>query len=765
MTISAYLKNGILGAWVDLSDKVDHSSKPVITKRIDDAFESGSVKVWFNRSTTIPPYTPFLVNGRYMVGTSKVSRYLPESNVYIHDIRLLEATAFLKTIIIGTKVYSAESPTWGVDYAKFMSLVDLANVMYPDYTFVISPSHPLTGPYLSNLIKTSKTYLFGAKDTLYDCLNQLCLENNLKLKVNFDNSDPTTWNIELERVPKNTFYTLPTRIIGDIKDQNEEDYGRYLETYASNVVDRNTLTHAEWMFPTSDDIVLNADNAYIKLPTIAERIKEFGIHQAHVIQIKIAGLENYFSDCDTRFNNSISYDNLSMMYTMVGDQMVYIFDEIYDHYIAKYFPFVTKTAFYSTCYSLPYTLENELPIEVPISMNGKFPIATILEKSRWDNLTPQDQTGCLFYTTGSDKVENMNASYKDDLWSNITGITRHNFLNYSNESPHTSVTIVDNVEPLDIYMYSNISVNDNLFQYMYWCDYNAITNPLIRDDKEDDGDLILSSEFAPISRSYGNSDNFIDFDKLIPNMHISNQTLGRVERTLQLDLTDEVTYPEAGQKVTIGGSTLYISNVIIEYGVDIVTATLLLVVNYNKKADAIGVDSQSEFTNNPLKNITTRPIMINSTTTTAIEDVVKSTWYMRFKFYDHNNNSISNPDGNGGIVTYLIKRCSVQAAGDTVLFYCEMKDQMILDDARGTFTTDNYWEQLPFRYTGMDAEAGYVEISLGYLAATTYQLPILLPQGTNTTFTAVHVFQKIRIDKDAREKLTFSIRLNYTNVR
>ena len=248
-------------------------------------------------------------------------------------------------------------------------------------------------------------------------------------------------------------------------------------------------------------------------------------------------------------------------------------------------------------------------------------------------------------------------------------------------------------------------------------------------------------------------------------MHISNQTLGRVERTLQLDLTDEVTYPEAGQKVTIGGSTLYISNVIIEYGVDMVTATLLLVVNYNKKADAIGVDSQSEFTNNPLKNITTRPIMINSTTTTAIEDVVKSTWYMRFKFYDHNNNSISNPDGNGGIVTYLIKRCSVQAAGDTVLFYCEMKDQMILDDARGTFTTDDYWEQLPFRYTGMDAEAGYVEISLGYLAATTYQLPILLPQGTNTTFTAVHVFNKIRIDKDAREKLTFSIRLNYTNVR
>lgn len=766
MTISCYIKSGIIGTWHDLSDKVDTSSKPNITKRIDDAFASGNVKVWWNRSTPIPPYSPFLVDGRFMVGTSRVTKYLPETNLYVHDIRLLEFTAFLKCFIVGTKVYSAESATWGLDYSKIISLINLAtNVWFSEYTFNIAPEQNIVA-YLAPKITTQKTYLYGAKDTLYDCLNKICMENNQKLRAEFDELDPTVINIYLDAVPETTGYTLDSsRIIYDSQDQNEEDYCRYLETYASNVVDRNTITKAEWLFPTSDDVALSADNAIIKLPTVAEQVKEFGIHQAHEITLYIGNLEAYFSDCDTRFANSMSYSDLSMNYTMIGEQGVYIFDEIYDNYIAKYFPYVTRAYFYSTAYSLAYTIENLLPIVIPISCNGKYPLRTWAEKSVWSLRTPQDQSGCAFYTTGSDKIENLNSYYKNDLWNNILHITTYNFLTYSDESPHTTFM------ELDLYMTCNLSVNTNPLQYMYWCDYTAITNPLLRDDK--DTNATIESGIAPISRSYGNSDNFIDFDKLIPNMRISNKTLGTIERTIQLDLTPDansivpIYEPSAGQFLTLDSQTWYISNVIFEYGADMKTATLTLVKDYNKKAACIGVDSQSESTNNPLKNITTRPIMINSEVSTPTASLAQRTWYMRFRFKDKSGAIIANPDGQGGSVTWLIKRCSVQATEEAILFYCEMTDQVVFDYGRTTFDTYSWYEQEAFKYCDDNAECAYVEVQLGTMAATTAYpfLPILFPQGTNSTFTPVYTFNQFRIDKDARERLTFSIRLNKVDYR
>ena len=764
MTLSAYLNNGLFDTWIDLSDKIDYSSKPQITTRIDDAFASGSVKVWFNRSTPIPPYTPFYVNGQCFVGKSTVSRYLSESGVYIHDISLLEATAFLKTLIIGTKVYSAESPTWGVDYKKFMSLVSIAGVLYDYYSFSISPSHPLTEAYLSNFITTSKTYTFGAKDTLYDCLNQICLENNLKLKVSFNDIDPTMWDIDVERVPKNTFYTIPSSIIGDVQDQDAENYGRYLETYASNVVDKNTLTHCEFITPSNDnDVALNADNAVIKLPTMVNDVVEFGTHQLHDIRFIISNLSNYFADVASELSADITYGELASTKSCTIDgQTVYIFENIYNVYLAKYFPYVTKTFFYNTArVANAFNTDNgQMWVSIPTTCNGKFPMACLQEKSEWEMRTPQDQTECLFYTIGGKTIENLNATYKNDLWNVIIGQSRENFLHYNNQSPVTTYL------GLTLEMYSWIANNTNIFAYMYWCDYHAITNPILQDDKEDDGDLIISNEFAPISRSYGNSDNFIDFDKLIPNMHISNQTLGRVERTLQLDLTNEVTYPAAGQKVTISGSTRYISTVIFEYSMDMVTATITLVANYNKKADSIGVDSQTESTNNPLKNITTRPIRRTTTTSTPIDGIISQCWYMRFKFYDTAGNLITNtdPNSNDAQVSSLITRCSVQASGDTVLFYCEMFDQIVFSFSRGINTT-NYWYQNAFRYTTAAAECGYYEVELGQMDSTTAAYPMLLPVGTNSSFRSVFTFSRKRIDKDAREKLTFSIRMNYTNVR
>ena len=61
---------------------------------------------------------------------------------------------------------------------------------------------------MQNLITSQKTYQFGAASTLYDCLNQICIENNKKLSVMFDVNDPTIIQVYLVDVPSNTTYTI-----------------------------------------------------------------------------------------------------------------------------------------------------------------------------------------------------------------------------------------------------------------------------------------------------------------------------------------------------------------------------------------------------------------------------------------------------------------------------------------------------------------------------------------------------------------------------
>lgn len=766
MVIRAYLKDWHNGnqvisgySWVDLSNYLDTSAHVQLTDRIDDAFISGKCKLWLGLQDPIPPYTPFMVNGKCMVGKSTVTKYLTQTNLYVHDVDLLEASAFLNCLLLGVKVYSQESPTWEYDISKFAYIVELINTLYPDYHFTIKDSNTNPIAYLSQYINTRKTYLFDAKSTLFYALNQICLENNSKIRVTFSESNPSQFFIKLEKVPRETSYTIQaSKIISNKGDQSAEDYGRYLDTYASNVVDRNTLTHCEFIEPRANDTARTADNAVIMLPTNIEKVEEFGVHQVYTIRFFIHGLQNYWAEeyLQNEFASGMTYDSISLMYFMVGSNKHYIFEELWDNYLSKYFPYRSKNYFYQNATTQPYdSTYNNLVIEIPYSCNGKFPIVGCEEMSEWTLRTPQNQTESLVYTTGSNQITNMNASYKNDIWNKFIGESRGNFLNYNNESPHTSYEVNGDDNPLDLYMYQELSNNDDIFHYQYWCDYYAITNPILRDEKED-------ANIAPISRTYGNSANFIDFDKIIPNMAISNATLGQIEKTVQLDLSNDSTLPLSGQPTTFEGRSWYISSVIWDYALNATFATLTLVKEYQKKAESIGVDSQSEFTNNPLRNITERSIMLMGTTTDSIESITSKVWYMRFSFYDMNGALIHNINGSDDYYR-LYKRCSVQATNDTLLFYTEMLDQMILDYGLSNVVSTGYVEQFPYLYTDANAECKFVQVEIGTMSRTNARLPIDITTGKNVTFTRKRIWYNIRIDKDAREKLTFSIKIKKTN--
>ena len=181
------------GQWQDITG-IDLNVGEATTSRIDDVFATKTFTAYLSISQNIPPYTLFREtyygSSRQWVGSSVITQYLTESDLYVHEFSLLDPSALLKCFLIGVKLYSKESPTWSSDAEKFKSLLKQAERMYPDYTFNFGNS-------INNRILSSKTYEYGATSTLFDCLNEICVENDVKLKVEFNETTTTQLTINL----------------------------------------------------------------------------------------------------------------------------------------------------------------------------------------------------------------------------------------------------------------------------------------------------------------------------------------------------------------------------------------------------------------------------------------------------------------------------------------------------------------------------------------------------------------------------------------
>lgn len=743
--------------WQTIDDNIDYSQGIQTTSRIDDAFETCTFKAYLSNVLPIPPYTLFKDGSTLWVGKSRITQYLTENNLYVHEFELLEPSAFLKCFIIGVKVYSEESPTWGQDSEKVKSLLAQAQRMYPDYTFDYGS--------IGNRIRTSKTYTFSATDTLYDCLNQICQENDVKLVVTFENDDPYKLIINFKSVVYGTYNINDSglRIINHTENQDAENYGRFLETYASNVVDRTTITKCEALeFKANNEVALNADSAYFRLPTPIDTIVEFGVNQTQSFNVDIrpdAYFDKFsFSTVDT------PYSSLAQESTTIGGQTVYFFEDLFNNYFASRIR-CSKADFYS---NVTYKRVDEgsvwtVQITIPSSVGMRIQILNILEKTQWDLLTPQDQATYAVYTIGSNKIENLNGKYKNDLWDWIIGQSRGNFLSVQSTIMLNNPPTIYGVPFYLWYFNANGYLDTDFFHYQFYVDYHPLTNPYIRDKKTDSS--YNEYNFKPISRSYGVSANYIDFDKIIPNMAISNNTLGQIEKVYEVDLTGvtdtSLNNPQAGNTVTLSSGTWYVSSCIrtkkFSGGKD--TAVLTIVKNYSKKADSIGVDSQTETTNNPLKGITTRPIYMEYQMPSSADFSMfdNDAWYLKMVFYDNNDTAISNTV-NGTTQSDLYIRCAVQRYNNVVYLCAETMDQMIFDYAKGAAQT-GYTELVPCAYTDSKAESGYVAMSFGKMAMSTTAMDFNLPLGGVSSFNTYANLLKVRIDKDAREHLTFTLKL------
>ena len=328
-------------------------------------------------------------------------------------------------------------------------------------------------------VTTSRTYNYNATSTLYDCLNEIALENNKKVIAYF--SDATHIVVEFVTPTKGTTYSYTNDMVTNKRwTQSAENYGKKLETYASNVVDTTNVIHCDFIELKSDDIVLNSDSAKLILPTPIEKIKEFGIRQTtQNIIITVNHLNVYFPNGITASGNTYNY-LLNKTAVVDGDTILF-FDDLYEREFRQYWAETDKLTWVNNVTWAYDSSGHFMTLSVPASFNGKCPCTLdCLEKMQFDMLTPSEQCKKLFYTKGGNTIENFNMSYNYDFWHLLLGNAAKPFI----EHVHGDGYLYD-IYPGGVRAAYSIRTLDDpdMFHYTYYVDYYGITNPYLIDEK------------------------------------------------------------------------------------------------------------------------------------------------------------------------------------------------------------------------------------------------------------------------------------------
>lgn len=726
-----------------------------IQDRCDEAFAMGSFEAVMpsTYSYNIPPYTPLFINGEFFVCKSTCST-LPTGDKVLHTFEVMEGTAMLSCFIVGTKSFSTTG--WNkFDRKKIEILLTLMTYKY-NYNFNFS----------SLEFYDQIQYDFGAGSTLFDCLTEIGTHYNKRVRVtNFDVASKTI-SLEFVKLDAGTSYTND-QVMSRTFAQDTDTYGYYLESEASNVVDRTTLTHVNGLTCRAADSLLNADTAILKLPSKAEQITDFGLMFKDT---KMLGTIKVPSSYITRFGLNDTYYQYRILchtvtYTKTDGTTGHLFQDLWDNVFSQWFSdennFMARAWLSSgdgTFIMQNFTYEDQDVEDIPYG-TGRYSMQyLLLEKSEWDLLTAAEQTEYAVYTSGGNTIENLNATYKDDIWDILIHTTRYPFLDHIG----AYVTYADAIDTIKYKMYPVTSSNNPL-AYQYYVDYYAIVDPVFINEKSETP--LNESAFKAFGRSYNANAGYIDYDKIIDSMAITNNSIGRTELTLELDCTGKKV-PFARQTITYNSVTWYISSVVTTYYNSHKTCVINCVRNYNKKAEAIGVETQFNKTNNPLANIVTRPVHIKCEKREAFGFGTNYSYYVKLRFEDKNHYTIANVYNGTGYI-YLWKRCVCMETSNKVLFYCEMEDQYCADTLRKASNSSNY-EIMECKYVDSNNECMGVEATI-YATYTddpsseTLDDQIadsyLLPLEMSLTTLQVTVTTNVTIYKDARERLTFTFEM------
>lgn len=735
--------------WLDISKNIETKQGINIQTRCDEAFATGSFVAWLDISLNIPPYTPLKIDNEMYLCCSSCKRHLINSDVYIHTFEILELTAYMACWILGSKNFSSQT-TWPEDWRKMHKIYAL---MAQKYGLTYSRSG------WDNKFTQNQEFTFGPGTTMYDAYTEIMGTYNCKPKIK--SFDPTKNEFVLSYVDlsASSEYVIDEAKVLDTECfQNTDNYSNFLESEVSNVVDRNNTTLVTNLSTRWDTVQMSADSNKLVLPTRIEEIVKLSVafQGTLYLSFKNINIEHYF----WRYINSetgeldIQLGTYKTLYQWCLDTIPLGNDDIT---LSPLYKLILKASEDNpNIINTGKFLNNKFYLEkVPADGDSYIRVAgytscsldltdRILEEQQYNCLEAKDKPRYCYYKSGDYYIDGLNERYKDDFWNIILGNSENTMLGQIIEEK-TEATLsyslngVDTLASLDVTFFSGMS--ENAVDALFDVEYYPIVDMLISKEKsvKPANELL----YKPISRSYTNGANFIDFDRLENSVQKTNDFLGLEEFTIEYDITNSAP-PTSGQYISYVGVKWYISSVSRTITLKKDIAVINLVRDYNKVADAIGVKTQFNSTKMPLNNIIDRHVFdVNDEFVWFYPDM-----YVALKA----NNS------------WLYKRVAVLTAKKGVYITFEALDNYAFDrkaeKIEGESLLSSYAKITDIPYGDSNNEQASYTYFIGKLSDLTlnesFSLPIISDLGDRSIPLTFNT-KTLLVYKDARERLLFTI--------
>ena len=769
------------GTTFDMTDDVEHNSLR-ISGRCDEAFAVGSCRAFTTLDKNIPPYTLCEIDGKPYLCSSECTKYQNKNNLYVHNISILELTAILECFILGTKVLSR-----GNDKTKLSHILELINDKYG--------VHIMTTLTLENLLQTqTNDYVFGSGTTLFDVATQMMVRLNQRpkvLSVSYNNGQMQMSIDSIALSNNGTAYALDwNKITQHTLNQNTENYSKWLETEANNVVDRNNLTYDKFLTKRADETRLTLDNGKLYTTSKIESINKFEVVTLSSLEIRhLSGFTNFSQYIQTitssgevvyrDFASILNGESLLTWIQQIADSLNQFYQDttLYQNLVAQCQAVGIDL---ETALNTPYIVSSGTPYTFTRSGSTVtdfefilYPVGSsanvvkyvftgtaiditshIVEKAEYEAMEYCIQPAYCYYTKGSNVIDGMHVTRNDDLWTAIANAIGGGYNGPMLQEALRDATITtpiqrsytDTVTSLAVVISSSIIARDLLYNV----EYVPINNPRMIEAKTDTPQN--ETAYKPFTRTYQVGASEIDYDRLVDSMKQYCDMLGKPELTIEYDITGVNTLPALAQKCNdpVSNTDYFLMSYEIVYHTTHTIMTLNLCKSYYKVAEAIGVAYQYNATRLPVEGIIERPVYALITGNNILASLNKL--FVRLIF---SPNSVSDKK-------IIISRVSIMQNGNKVVAYCEAEDQFSFGRKVAEYTNNNMTysvvEYVP--YGDSNNEADKVTIQLITIdEELNWEKSSNLPDGTAITEYTVLGETTIFLHKDPREKLTFTIEI------
>ena len=725
---------------IDISNDVDLNTVTYM-KRLDDVFGTGSFQFESKTITeNIPPYSILTANNEQYCCSSEANYHYGKKS-WFHNVSIIELTSLLSRFLVGSKAFSVTGSN-RKDYEKINILIKLINNKY-------GVNIKFKDEFDVTIFNKEIEYVFTAGTTLFDALSEILKNYNYRIMVDSVlGSDIYLNALDLATI---SFLQLDdTLILSKRKIQNSENYCKYLEMEATNVIDTNQLTIASNLFPKANDIKLNEDTFRIETPTNIFKLEKFEVISLYqnAMKVQIQFDESWWlSQAGTTTEKSF----------LMWEQQYPFLERFWANVFSKYF--LDKDWFYSQIWvgqehilypkNTSETLQGDL-------LNARLTLdltSHILSKEQYDLIEDKDKPDYAYYTNGSNVIDGFNIYYKNDFWNDILGEDNYPFLIGGIKGEDTSglgfsISRDAYISVFKVYSIASTSPLKSVYRVTYY----PIANPYMIDEKVDTP--INETTYKPYAISFNKSSNYVDFDKLQNSMQIENKSIGKVEMVLEYDTTNLTFLYPLMAKLHIEDKDWYVVSSQTNYNGTQQVTTFNLVSDYNKIADVISLNSQYNTLKNPLDNVIERPLLVK---TNANFETENGKLWFALRFYDKDGDIIGDDE-----YTYNLVQATIYSNANDLYLYCQMQDNYSISRNAQTIST-NVYKLSDVPYVNGNNEFYKVKIDLFELNGFDYESAIKLPVhkfASNEYYTKLIDTIETIVYKDAREKITFTIKAN-----